>query len=188
MTITHPDVLSLTTGIGTVIGAAKWIGVCHPSSADGSPDIGPELGELEEAVEAVSKVEGAPDGLLRNVQRLVDLAGWIPFWSHEESKRRRWSELVEDLLPAWLHLFVGLAVRQQVAGEVNGEAVLTAEEACRYLRLDEGRDMDNAVKALNRLVDNGRLRPCVVGKYRRYSVDELRRFIERETEKSGEVR
>ncbi len=66
--------------------------------------------------------------------------------------------------------------------------VMTAEEACRYLRLDVDRDdMKNAIKALNRLVDKGFIRPCIVGNHRRYSHDELRRFIGAATERYGDV-
>lgn len=121
MTITHPDVLSLTTGIRTVIDAARWIGVCHPSSADGSPDIAVELGELKDAVEAVSKVEGAPDGLLRDLDRLSAVAGFMPLWEHETGMRRQLRALVEDALPAWLHLFVGLSVRGGCEGSLDAQ-------------------------------------------------------------------
>lgn len=65
--------------------------------------------------------------------------------------------------------------------------ILTAEEACRYLRLDIGRDSDAAIKALNRLVDKGRIRPCLVGKHRRYTRDELCRFIGATTERYGDT-
>ena len=61
-------------------------------------------------------------------------------------------------------------------------AVMTAEEACLYLRLDEGRSIKNAVRALNRLVDRRRITPIVVGKRRRYAKVELERFIVKEVE------
>ena len=64
--------------------------------------------------------------------------------------------------------------------------LLTAEEACRYLRLDENREPDAALKALTRLVDKRLLRPCIVGKHRRYGRQELDRFIEQQTERWGE--
>ena len=66
-------------------------------------------------------------------------------------------------------------------------ALLTAEEACRFLRLDLGRDMDAALKALRRLVDRRQLRPCQVGKYNRYSRAELLRFIHERTEQFAEA-
>ena len=66
-------------------------------------------------------------------------------------------------------------------------ALLTAEEACRFLRLDLGRDMDAAMKALRRLVDRRLLRPCQVGRYNRYSRSELLRFISERTEKFAEA-
>lgn len=66
-------------------------------------------------------------------------------------------------------------------------ALMTAAEAASFLRLDEGRDSDAAVKALNRLVDKDLIRPCLVGKHRRYSRDELRRFIGEATERYGDL-
>lgn len=67
--------------------------------------------------------------------------------------------------------------------------LLTAEEAARYLRLtDDGRDVQAAVKALNRLVDRNLIRPCLVGRHRRYSRRELDRFIDSGTERYGELR
>lgn len=59
--------------------------------------------------------------------------------------------------------------------------LLTAEEACQYLRLSEGRDMELAIKSLNRYVDRGELHPTVVGQHRRYSRQELDRFIKSKT-------
>lgn len=66
-------------------------------------------------------------------------------------------------------------------------ALLVAEEACRFLRLDLGRDMDAALKALRRLVDHRQLRPCQVGKYNRYARSELLRFIAERTERFAEA-
>lgn len=40
-------------------------------------------------------------------------------------------------------------------------------------------------KQLNRLVDQGKIRPCLVGGKRRYSRRELDRFIDAETERYG---
>ena len=65
--------------------------------------------------------------------------------------------------------------------------LFTAEEAAVYLRLDEGREIGAAVKALNRLVDKGLIRPCLVGGKRRYSVAELDRFIHDQTAAYGEL-
>ena len=65
-------------------------------------------------------------------------------------------------------------------------ALLTASEAAAYLRLDEGKDADGAIRAIDRLVDQERLRPCLVGRHRRYSRVELDRFIAAETEKYGD--
>ena len=61
-------------------------------------------------------------------------------------------------------------------------ALMTAEEACMYLRLDEGRSIENAVRALNRIVDKRRITPIIVGKLRRYAKVELERFIIEEVE------
>lgn len=66
-------------------------------------------------------------------------------------------------------------------------ALMTAQDACRFLRLDLDREMKNAIKALNRLVDKDLIRPCLVGNHRRYSHDELRRFIGEATERYGNV-
>ncbi len=63
--------------------------------------------------------------------------------------------------------------------------LLTPEEAARYLRLDEGRDPEKAIKSLYRYVDRGELRAAIVGRNRRFSVRELERFIEAKTTESG---
>ncbi len=55
--------------------------------------------------------------------------------------------------------------------------LMTAEEACEYLRLTEGRALSAALAALNHLVRRRRLHPCLVGKRRRYAREELDRFI-----------
>lgn len=65
--------------------------------------------------------------------------------------------------------------------------LLTAEEACRYLRLDEGRDMPQAVKSLRRLVELGRLRPTRIGRSNRYLREELHRCLKAITEEYAEV-
>ena len=66
-------------------------------------------------------------------------------------------------------------------------SLMTAEEAVRYLRLDVGRGLPAALKALQRLVERMKIRPCRVGKHRRYSRHELDRFIADETNKHGEA-
>ncbi len=66
--------------------------------------------------------------------------------------------------------------------------LLTEAEAATYLRLvDNGDDVDAAKRRMNRLVDHGKIRPCLVGGKRRYAVRELDRFIADETEKYAEV-
>ena len=58
--------------------------------------------------------------------------------------------------------------------------VFTPEEACKYLRLDVGRDMPAALRALTRLVDERKgIRPCMYQKGRMYRRDELDRFLEK---------
>lgn len=61
-------------------------------------------------------------------------------------------------------------------------ALLTGQEAAVYLRLaDNGKDDASAVAAVNRLVDRGKIRPCLTGGRRCYAVRELDRFIDDET-------
>ena len=55
--------------------------------------------------------------------------------------------------------------------------LLTDVEAARYLLLAEGKDDDAAVKAINRLVDSRKVRPCLIGGRRRFSKVELDRCI-----------
>lgn len=66
--------------------------------------------------------------------------------------------------------------------------LMTAEEASEYLRLTDGdRNRGAGVKSLNRFVDKGLIRPCLVGRYRRYSRRELDRYIDSATERYGEL-
>lgn len=68
-------------------------------------------------------------------------------------------------------------------------ALLTDIEAARWLRLtDDGRNDAAALQALNRLVDQKLLRPCIVGKRRRYFVPELERFVMSQIERYGATR
>lgn len=61
--------------------------------------------------------------------------------------------------------------------------LFTAEEACRYLRLDVGRGEDgDPVRALQRYVVKGLLHPTKIGRFNRYSIDELDHFIRSRTE------
>lgn len=59
--------------------------------------------------------------------------------------------------------------------------LLTAEEAATYLRLDEDRDVEKAVRALYRYVDRHELSATVIGVHRRFSIRELDRFIDAKT-------
>ncbi len=64
--------------------------------------------------------------------------------------------------------------------------LLTPREAVMYLRLDAERELPASLRALDRLVDKRLLRPCIVGKRRRYSRAELDRFIDEQTERWGD--
>ena len=56
--------------------------------------------------------------------------------------------------------------------------VLTNEEAARFLRLDSDYpEPADAVKALHRLVRQGKLRPLQCGKTYKFTLAELERFI-----------
>ena len=60
--------------------------------------------------------------------------------------------------------------------------VLTNEEAVRFLRLDDDySEMTDAVRALHRLVRDGRLRPLRCGKRYKFAVAELERYVADET-------
>ena len=66
--------------------------------------------------------------------------------------------------------------------------LLTALEACRFLRLDLGRETDCAMmKALERLVERRLIRPAIhVGK-RYYDRDELVRYVNALTEEYADA-
>ncbi len=66
--------------------------------------------------------------------------------------------------------------------------LLTALEACRFLRLDLGRDTEAAMlRALQRLVERRLIRPAIhVGK-RYYDRDELVRYVNALTEEYADV-
>lgn len=67
-------------------------------------------------------------------------------------------------------------------------AVLTADEAIRYLRLDEnGKPPKAAQRAFRRLVESKRIRPARIGIRNRFSREELQRFVLHATELSGEA-
>ncbi len=67
-------------------------------------------------------------------------------------------------------------------------AVLTEQEAVRYLRLDEeGRPSEAARRAFRRLVEVKRIRPARIGLRNRYAREELLRFVLHATELSGEA-
>lgn len=63
-------------------------------------------------------------------------------------------------------------------------ALMTAEEAAHYLRLTEGgRDIGDAMTSLEYLVSEGRIRPCRVGRFNRFTREELNRFLLEQTER-----
>ena len=63
-------------------------------------------------------------------------------------------------------------------------ALMTASEAAAYLRLTEdGRDIGDALKSLEYLVTTGRVRPCRVGRFNRFTRAELDRFMHEQTER-----
>lgn len=65
-------------------------------------------------------------------------------------------------------------------------ALMTAAEAAAYLRLaEDGRDIGDAVKSLEYLVQSGLVRPCRVGKHNRFAREELNRFVREQTERYG---
>ncbi len=66
-------------------------------------------------------------------------------------------------------------------------ALMTAQEAATYLRLTEGgRDVADALASLEYLVAEGRIRPCRVGRFNRFTRVELDRFIGEQTRRYGE--
>ena len=65
--------------------------------------------------------------------------------------------------------------------------ILRADEAARFLRLDDDRDMAAAVKSLQRLVARGLIRPCRLGRHNRFLRLELERFARALTQQYGEV-
>ncbi len=55
--------------------------------------------------------------------------------------------------------------------------VMTSAEAARFLRLDENRDIGDAVRSLQPLVKSGRLRPLIIARGWRFARAELLRFV-----------
>lgn len=69
--------------------------------------------------------------------------------------------------------------------------LLTWRETCSYLRLDWADDADDlsetALKRrLDRIVEKGFVRPCLINHKRRYSRCELNRFIDAQTDRYAE--
>ena len=66
----------------------------------------------------------------------------------------------------------------------TGSPVLTAEEACVFLRLDSDHEVvGDQINSLNLLVRKRGLRPLCVGKARKYTEAELRRFVAAEVDR-----
>jgi hypothetical protein len=60
--------------------------------------------------------------------------------------------------------------------------LMTAAETAILLRLNEdGRDIADAIKSLEYIVAQGRIRPCRVGRHNRFALTEACRFIEDQT-------
>lgn len=68
------------------------------------------------------------------------------------------------------------------APENGGRGVWTALEVAHYLRLDVGRSDDAAKRAVDRLVEHDRLRPCMYTRERMYWPAEVERFLRETTE------
>ena len=65
--------------------------------------------------------------------------------------------------------------------------VLTNEEAVRFLRLDtDYNETADAIRALHRLVRQGKLRPLQCGKTYKFTLAELERFIAAEVRASDQ--
>ena len=76
-----------------------------------------------------------------------------------------------------------------VVWKASEPGLLTDVEAAIHLRLvEDGADAEAARRRINRLVDQQKIRPCMVGGKRRYSRRELDRFIDDETDRYGETR
>ena len=60
--------------------------------------------------------------------------------------------------------------------------VLTNDEAARFLRLDDDySEMADAIRALHRLVREGKLKPLRCGKSYKFAIAELERYVADET-------
>lgn len=66
--------------------------------------------------------------------------------------------------------------------------VFTAEQAAKVLLLDQDRSIELAVRALYRLVEAKKIRPVIVGKWRRFTPAELTRYLNDETERYDDLR
>lgn len=73
------------------------------------------------------------------------------------------------------------------ANEPIPRGVWTALDVAHYLRLDVGRSDDAAKRAVDRLVELDRLRPCMYTRERMYWPREVERFLHDETEKYGDA-
>lgn len=66
-------------------------------------------------------------------------------------------------------------------------ALMTAQEAAMYLRLTENdRDIGDAIASLEYLVSSGRINPCRVGRFNRFTRTELDRFMDEQTRRHAE--
>lgn len=66
-------------------------------------------------------------------------------------------------------------------------ALLTDDDAVRFLRLELDRDLSRGRRALRRIVERKLIRPCRVGKRSRFLREELLRYLRWQTELHGEA-
>lgn len=66
-------------------------------------------------------------------------------------------------------------------------ALLTEDDAVRFLRLELERDLSRGKRALRRIVERKLIRPCRVGKRSRFLREELLRYLRWQTELHGEA-
>ena len=66
-------------------------------------------------------------------------------------------------------------------------ALLTEDDAVRFLRLELDRDLSRGKRALRRIAERKLIRPCRVGKRSRFLREELLRYLRWQTELHGEA-
>lgn len=85
-------------------------------------------------------------------------------------------------------MIAGAVIEFFAGGSEPVPKLLTALEACRFLRLDLGRETEAAMlKALDRLVARKRIRPAIHLGKRYYDRDELIRYVDALTSEYADV-